>query len=67
MPNGPGKLTASQREEIALKQIRAALRGLKFGTLTVVVQDGVVIQLEVTSKTRIDYSALDKVSGGEGI
>jgi hypothetical protein len=33
----------------------------------VVVQDGVVIQIDKTSKARLDYSALEKVSGGEGI
>ncbi|MHB9035121.1 MAG: YezD family protein [Armatimonadota bacterium] len=56
-----------RREEIALQEIRKALREVKFGSITIVVQDGIVIQIDRTSKDRLDYSALDKVSGGEGI
>jgi hypothetical protein len=48
----------AEREEkdeiaLALDQIRAALRGLRFGTVTAVVQDGVVVQVERTEKVRI--------------
>lgn len=56
-----------QREELAIEQVRKALKGLRFGTLTLVVQDGVVIQIDRTSKTRINYSVLDQVAEGEGI
>jgi hypothetical protein len=35
-----------------LREIEEALRGLRFGTVTIVVQDGVVIQLERTEKRR---------------
>lgn len=52
---------------MALKEIRKALDGLKYGSLVVIVQDGVVIQIDKTTKCRIDYSSLDKVAGGEGI
>lgn len=55
------------RREIALEEIRKALDDLQYGCLTVVVQDGVVIQIDKTAKVRLDYSSLDKVSGGEGI
>jgi hypothetical protein len=55
------------RREIALEEIRKALDGLQYGCLTVVVQDGVVIQIDRTSKDRLDYSSLEKVFGGEGI
>ncbi len=37
----------------ALERIRDALRALRFGTVTVVVQDGVVVQVERTEKLRI--------------
>lgn len=37
----------------ALSRIEAALRGLKFGTVTAVVQDGVVVQVERTEKVRL--------------
>lgn len=55
------------RREIALDEIRKALDGLQYGCVTVVVQDGVVIQIDRTSKDRLDYSSLEKVFGGEGI
>lgn len=55
------------REEIALEEIRKALRGLRYGCVTVIVQDGVVIQIDRTSKSRLDYSAAERVSSGEGI
>ena len=55
------------RREIALEEIRKALEGLQYGCVTVVVQDGVVIQIDKTSKDRLDYSSLEKVFGGEGI
>jgi hypothetical protein len=37
----------------ALQQIEEALRGLQFGQVTVVVQDGVVVQVERTEKRRL--------------
>ena len=52
---------------MAMEEIRKALKGLEFGSVTIVVQDGVVVQIDRTSKSRIDYSSLDQVSGGEGI
>lgn len=59
--------TREQRLEIALSEIRKALEELDYGSLTVVVQDGIVVQIDKTSKDRIDYSSLDKVSDGDGI
>jgi hypothetical protein len=37
----------------ALDRIRDALRGLRFGEVTVIVQDGVVVQVERTEKLRL--------------
>jgi hypothetical protein len=37
----------------ALEHIRDALRGLKFGLVSIVVQDGVVIQIERTERKRL--------------
>ena len=37
----------------ALDRIQDALRGLRFGEVTVVVQDGVVVQVERTEKLRL--------------
>jgi hypothetical protein len=56
-----------QKEELAIEQVRKALRGLRFGTITLVVQDGIVIQIDRASKARVDYSVLEQVAGGEGI
>jgi hypothetical protein len=47
------------RHEAALAQVQLALRGLRFGTITITVQDGVVVQIERTEKFRL------KRSGGE--
>jgi hypothetical protein len=45
---------AAERSDEALGRIQAALRGLKFGTVTAVVQDGVIVQVERTEKVRLD-------------
>ncbi len=38
----------------ALDRIHGALRGLRYGTVTAVVQDGVVVQVERTEKFRLE-------------
>jgi hypothetical protein len=43
----------SDRAREALDRINAALRGLRYGTVTAVVQDGVVVQVERTEKVRL--------------
>ncbi len=37
----------------ALAKVRDALNGLRYGEVTIVVQDGVVVQVERTEKVRI--------------
>ena len=37
----------------ALNQIRDSLRGLRFGIVNIIVQDGVVIQIDRTEKRRL--------------
>ena len=37
----------------ALIQIRAALNGLEYGVLSIIVQDGVVVQMERTERKRL--------------
>ena len=45
--------TAHEAEhETALDRIEDALRGLRFGTVTAVVHEGVVVQVERTEKVR---------------
>jgi len=43
--------------EAALHRIDDALRGLRYGSVLAIVQDGVVVQIERTEKTRLDKSA----------
>jgi len=43
----------ADRHEAALAQIRQALRGLQFGQITVIVQDGVVVQIDRTERRRL--------------
>ncbi len=42
------------RTRDALDRIQTALRGLRYGTVTAVVQDGVVVQVDRTEKFRIE-------------
>lgn len=39
--------------DIGLEHIAAALQGLQFGVVLIIVQDGVIIQIERTEKTRL--------------
>ena len=48
---------AECRKERELQQIREALRGLSFGTVNIVVQDGVVVQIDRTEKRRLRRSS----------
>lgn len=48
---------AADRELQTVEQIRAALDGLTFGSINLVVQDGVVVHIERTEKLRPMRSA----------
>ena len=52
--NGTGAVTGGEVAADAVDRIRGALRGLRYGTVTAVVQDGVVIQVERTEKIRLE-------------
>ena len=43
--------------EAVLTQLRGVLQGLRFGSVTIVVQDGVVVQIDRTEKRRIQPNA----------
>lgn len=47
------ELAEETASETVLQQISDALRGLKFGVISIIVQDGVVVQLERTEKRRL--------------
>jgi hypothetical protein len=38
--------------KVALRYVEEALRGLQYGALTIIVQDGVVVQVERTERRR---------------
>ncbi len=44
----------------SLQQIGVALRGLRFGSVNVIVQDGVVVQIDRTEKIRLRNAASPK-------
>jgi hypothetical protein len=54
-PLPPERHTANA--DAALLRIGDALRGLRYGSVLAIVQDGVVVQIERTEKTRLDKSA----------
>ena len=39
--------------EAVVAQIRGVLQGLRFGSVTIVIQDGVVVQIDRTEKRRV--------------
>ncbi len=50
VPANPGGRLPTDDE---LREIAASLRGLRFGAVNIVVQDGVVIQIDRTEKKRL--------------
>src|SRR5438105_3650063 len=52
IPN-QAKVPAAAAADDALKQIRDSLRGLRFGSVNIIVQDGVVIQIDRAEKRRL--------------
>lgn len=53
-PDDRPKPAASPNSPEALRRIGDALGGLRYGSVLAIVQDGVVIQIERTEKTRLD-------------
>ncbi len=45
--------TQTTKDALVLERIGAALRGLRYGSVTVIVQDGVVVQVDRTEKLRL--------------
>lgn len=44
-----------ERRETELQQIQQALRGLRYGNVNIIVQDGVVVQVDRTEKRRLRH------------
>ena len=49
----------SARDPIALQEIQAALRNLRFGAIEITVHNGQVVQIERKEKFRLQTSSLD--------
>ena len=45
------------QQELEWNSIRDALRGLRFGSVNIIVQDGVIVQIDRTEKKRIRKNA----------
>jgi hypothetical protein len=55
--NGTRERDADDATEAVLAQIRGVLQGLRFGSVTIVIQDGVVVQIDRTEKRRLQPNA----------
>ena len=51
-PKTPAAEQAAPADD-AINQIRDSLRGLRFGSVNIIVQDGVIIQIDRTEKRRL--------------
>lgn len=56
--NSPQPKLETQRD-LELQQIQEALRGLRFGAVSIIVQDGVVVQIDRTEKRRLRRTSPD--------
>jgi hypothetical protein len=51
---------------IVWDRISEAVRGLRFGSVEIIVQDGRVVQIERTEKFRLDEARMVRFSSGRG-
>lgn len=52
-PTSKSSDNARQITEVEWEQVRQSLNGLSFGSVSIVVQDGVIVQIDRTEKRRI--------------
>lgn len=57
-PNNPSRDPPDESAERGVSEgsishVQRALKGLRYGTVTIIVQDGVVVQIDRTEKTRL--------------
>jgi hypothetical protein len=54
MEENPKAVSAEESKDAATwRHLREALSGLRYGTVTLIVQDGIVIQIDRTEKKRL--------------
>ncbi len=56
----------TSQKPMDVKAILDALRGLRFGSVTVIVQDGVIVQIDRTEKRRIRRASGSDISTNQG-
>lgn len=56
-PETKGSATAVGDADAVQQHIQEALRGLRYGVVSIIVQDGVVVQVERTEKRRLRDSS----------
>lgn len=49
----PASGERESERELEMVQVRESLRGLRFGTVNIIVQDGVIVQIDRTEKRRL--------------
>jgi len=49
----PKTATAEATPDFTLDEVRSSLRNLRYGSVTIIVQDGVIIQIDRTEKRRL--------------
>lgn len=52
-PEKDRQLRQGQVTDVELDQIKDSLRGLRYGAVQIIVQDGVVVQIDRTEKRRL--------------
>ncbi|MFO0914265.1 MAG: YezD family protein [Pirellulales bacterium] len=57
-PNEPQHDASHEAE---LQQIREALRGLRYGSVNIIVQDGLIVQIDRTEKRRLRGAREERV------
>jgi hypothetical protein len=57
LPGNGSRRDADDTVSAVLAQVRELLDGVRFGSITLVVQDGVVVQIDRTEKRRLQPSA----------
>jgi len=49
----PSKAARPREPEVHLAEIEAAIRSIRFGVVQIIIQDGVVVQIDQTEKRRL--------------
>ncbi len=62
---GPDGLRRGEEDQV-LAEIAAVLRGMRYGSVLVIVQDGKVIQIDKTEKTRLAWADHEPPCRGGG-